>query len=82
MSELNEKTSLPLKIVIPICATIMAAAFYIGVEVHSIKTMMQNAWTVHDQDRWEAETMILNPALKLPDAYNIIQRRRAAGASN
>jgi hypothetical protein len=82
MTQLNERTALPLKIVVPICATIMAAAFYIGVEVHSIRVLMQNSWTVHDMDRWEAEAMVLNPTVKIPDAYSIVSRRKAAGAPN
>lgn len=82
MTQISEKTALPLKIVVPICVTIMGAAFWIGVEVHSIRVLMQNAWTITDMDRWSAESQILNPASKFPDAYQIVNRRKSANHPN
>lgn len=82
---IDEKTSVPLKFVLALLGLglpLFGAAFYIGVEVHAIRVLMQSAWTVHDQDRWGAEAMVLNPTVKLPDAYSIVSRRKAAGAPN
>lgn len=78
MTQLNEKTSIPLKIVVPICGTILAVGFYFGLELHAIRSLMQNAWTVHDQDRWTDQSKILNPSFQFPDAYQILRRRKSA----
>lgn len=85
MSQLDEKTTIPIKFLIAILGLgipIFGAAFWIGVEVHSIRVMMQSAWTVHDMDRWGSEAQMLNPGSKFPDAYGIVQKRKAANLAN
>lgn len=85
MTQITEKTAVPLKLVFAIFGAflpLIAMAFWIGVEVHSIRVLMQSAWTVHDQDRWSIESQFLNPTIKFPDAYGIVQKRKAANLAN
>lgn len=85
MTEINERTAVPLKVVFAIFGAfvpLLAMAFWIGVEVHSIRVLMQGTWTVGDQDRWSIESQFLNPNIKYPDAYGIVQKRKAANLVN
>lgn len=70
---------MPLKIVIPICLSIMTSAYYLGNEVQKVRIMLKNAWTAHDMSRWNAQASILNPTMKYPDPHLIIESRKSVG---
>jgi hypothetical protein len=46
----------------------------------SLEAAVRGIWTVHDQERFIAETQHRNPGLLLPSAYDIIARRLPGGA--
>lgn len=76
MTSINEKTSVPLKIVVPICVTIASCSLYLGLEMASIKSLLKQMWTVDDMARWGYDASSANPNWKASDPYKITRERR------
>lgn len=75
MAQINERTNLPLKIVVPICLAILSSAFYLGAKMNQIENILTQVWTVDDMSQWGNDASNLNQNWKVPNARQIARER-------
>ncbi len=87
-AKLNENTSVPLRIVVPVVATVAGAAWALSVQLNGLRAEMgsmnrqliemnakiEGAWSRQNMGLWVTKFQRDNPAIKIPDAQEGVQR--------
>lgn len=72
--KIDENTSVSFKIVVPIVSTIAVGAWMISAQLADIKSKIADGWSTKQQAEWSGKLRAQNPALTVPDIYEVKQR--------
>lgn len=72
---INEKTSLPFKILVPLCTLLILCTWKIGQGFSQMNRSIENTWTITHQEEWARQMRKGNPTLSIPDAREIFEER-------
>lgn len=81
ISRINENTSVPLKIVVPVIVAVIGATWAISVQISGLRAEMSaiagqvrtvnakidGAWTIQNMELWTAKMQRNNPTLRIPE---------------
>lgn len=76
MREINDRTSLPFKIVVPIVSTLMLGTWMICAKIATIENAIARQWTSDQQSRWSNRLRSDNPTVKVPYTDDFVTTAR------
>lgn len=69
---IDENTSVPFKVVVPLLMAGVTATWYLGAEVHALRAELHGAWSIKQQQLWTAEMRDMNPGLRFPEPLKVV----------
>jgi hypothetical protein len=69
--QINEKTSLPFKIVVPVITAMMIASWTANQKMNQIQAGIDQAWKASEQQRFVDKLRLHNPNLVIPSVEEI-----------
>lgn len=64
---INENTSLPFKVVVPIVVAAVSCTLWLTSELEDIKSIQRDSWTKDNQRVWTAQLRESNPDVTVPE---------------
>lgn len=68
---INEKTSLPFKILVPLCSLLILCTWKIGQGFSVMNSRLDDTWTISHQESWARQMRKINVNVNVPDAREI-----------
>lgn len=70
---INEKTSLPFKILVPLCSLLILCTWKVGQGFSQMNRRLEDMWTISHQEEWARQMRRGNTELTVPDAREIFK---------
>ena len=74
IKEVNEKTSVPFKVVVPIVSSLIIGTWVISAKLAAIESKLDQQWTTAQQERWSNKLRAQNPSLTVPYVEEVASR--------
>lgn len=68
----DEKTLVPMKLVIPLIATMISCTWILNSRLNTIEAKLGSMWTIENQYRWADEARRMNPTIQVPYVIDVL----------
>jgi hypothetical protein len=72
LQKINENTSIPLKVVVPIISAIIVVSMWVNTTLNRIEASIHDSWRTRDMQKWSTLLSRENPTIKVPSPYDAI----------
>jgi len=69
--QIDERTSLPFKIVVPICTTVLLAGIWLNNSLNRINSGLDRSWKASEQQIWADRLQKHNSNIRVPSVEEI-----------
>lgn len=74
MKQINEQTSIPFKVAVPVCLTLISCTYYLGGLLAEIRTGVKQSWTIRQMQTYSDVMRDSNPGLHVPNPNEVVER--------